>query len=120
MLIGVLYVLIGVLGGLSSGLLGIGGSVIIIPLLVVFLKKNQLMAQGIALSVLLIPLGIFAGWWHYFRAGHINWLASLLILVGFMMGAYLGGHYAMQLPIEYLKKGFAILLLLIAVKLFYF
>ena len=119
MITGILYVFIGLLAGLSSGLLGIGGSVVMIPLLVFFFKTPQIVAQGIALTVLLVPIGVFAGWWHYFKEGHINLLASTFILIGFILGAYFGGQWAVQLPITLLKKGFALFLVCVAAKLFF-
>ena len=110
---------IGLLSGFSSGLLGIGGSVIIIPLLVLFFSFSQHQAQAAALTVLLIPLSVFAGWWSYFKAGYVNWAIVGLILIGFIIGAFFGGKLAVSIPELWLKKGFGLFLLLIAMKMLF-
>tara|TARA_B100001142_G_C14112997_1_gene569937 strand:- start:389 stop:751 length:363 start_codon:yes stop_codon:yes gene_type:complete len=107
-------VFIGLLAGFSSGLLGIGGSVIIVPLLGFFLTFSQHQAQAVALSVLLIPIGIFAGWISYFKAGHVNWIVTGLVLVGFVVGAFFGGQLGVSLDAKLLKKCFAGFMLVLA------
>lgn len=119
MLTQLLLIGIGLLSGFSSGLLGIGGSTLIIPLLVLFFSFSQHQAQAAALTVLLIPLGVFAGWWSYFKADYVNWAVVALIFLGFVIGAFFGGKLAISIPEFWLKKGFALFLLIIAIKMLF-
>ena len=114
MLFQVIPIFIGLLAGFGSGLLGIGGSVIIVPLLGLFLTFSQHQAQAVALTVLLIPIGIFAGWISYFKAGHVNWLVAGLVLVGFIVGAFFGGQLGVSLDAKILKRIFAGFMLVLA------
>ena len=114
MLFQVIPIFIGLLAGFGSGLLGIGGSVIIVPLLSFFLAFSQHQAQAVALTVLLIPIGIYAGWTSYFKAGHVNWIVATLVLIGFIAGAFFGGQLGVSLDAKLLKKMFAFFMLVLA------
>lgn len=56
---------VGVLAGLTSGLIGIGGGIIIVPVLVLFFGFFQQMAQGTTLALMVPPLGALAAWMYY-------------------------------------------------------
>ena len=107
--------LIGLLAGTLSGLFGIGGGIIIVPLLVTFGGLTQIMAQGTSVGVLILPVGIFAAI-KYYNSGNLDIKSALLIACTMAIGAYLGANVAHYLPPNVLKKLFGILLLAVAGK----
>lgn len=111
-------VLLGVAIGGVSGLIGIGGGAFLIPALIYFYGMSQLRAQGTSIATLLLPIGIFA-FWTYYKAGHVDMRMAMLISVGFAGGGWLGGMWAQHLSDNVLRKGFAALLAMLAVKLFF-
>ncbi|MEW6194320.1 MAG: TSUP family transporter [Bacteroidota bacterium] len=112
-----ILLLIGLSAGLVSGLLGIGGGLIIIPMLVGLLGYTQKSAQGTSLGLLLLPIGILAVL-NYYKAGFVNVKAVGLMVVTFVIGSYLSSAFVVNLPENILKKIFAVFLLLYSVKLF--
>jgi uncharacterized membrane protein YfcA len=108
-----LSILIGMLAGIFSGFVGVGGAIIIIPLLVYLFKFPQHLAQGTALTALLLPVGILAVI-KYYHAGNTNIKIGLLIGLGFFMGSFIGANFAHLVPSIVLKKLFAILLFCIS------
>ena len=104
-----------VIGGIS-GLIGIGGGAFLIPALIYFYGMSQIRAQGTSLATLLLPIGVFA-FWTYYKAGHVDFKLAMLIAVGFALGGWVGGAYAQHLPAIVLRRGFAVLLVLLAAKL---
>ena len=115
----VLLVIVGLLAGMLSGLVGLGGGVIIVPALVFFLGFTQHQAQGTSLGILLLPAGIFAVM-NYYKKGYIDLKVVLLLFVGFLVGGYLGSKLSLSMPEAILKKVFACALVLIAVKVLFF
>lgn len=114
----VLIALIGVAGGLLSGLLGLGGAIIIIPALVMLLGFSQQMAQGTALIMMVLPVGALAAF-QYYQKGLVDVKAALLLAGFFFIGGYFGAKLATEIPQELLKKLFALVLLGIAVKMWF-
>ncbi|HEY4108267.1 TSUP family transporter [Puia sp.] len=114
-----LLVLVGLLAGMLSGLVGLGGGVIIVPALVFVLGFSQHQAQGTSLGILLLPAGIFAVL-NYYKRGYIDMKVVLLLFVGFLVGGFLGSKLSLSLSETMLKKVFAIALLLIAAKVLFF
>jgi len=112
-------ILLGLFAGFISGVVGIGGGVIIVPLLVMLFGFTEHSAQGTTLALLILPLGILAAM-SYWQKGFIDIKAALLISAGFVIGGYFGGKYAILLSDQVLKKVFALLLIAIAVKLLLF
>jgi hypothetical protein len=111
-----LYVLLGLLVGVLSGIVGIGGGILIIPALVYFFHMNQHKAQGTSLAALLAPIGALA-FWEYYKAGNVDLKAGLLIALGFLVGGYFGGVWAQHLPEVVLRKVFGTLLAIIGIQL---
>ena len=109
---------VGVLVGIISGLVGIGGGVIMVPIFVYGFKMDQHTAQGTSLAALLAPIGIFA-FWEYYQAGNVNGKVALLVAIGFAVGGYFGGNWAQHISGNALRKSFAVLLALTAVKMFW-
>ena len=110
--------LIGLAGGVLSGLLGIGGAIIIIPALVMFLGYSQQMAQGTTLIMMVLPVGALAAW-QYYQQGFVDMKTAAVLAIAFFIGGYFGAKYAVHIPQETLKKAFAIGLVLIAVKIWF-
>lgn len=107
---------IGLIAGLLSGLLGLGGAVVIIPALVILFGFSQQMAQGTTLVMMVLPIGALAAW-QYYQQGFVDIKVALIMALTFFIGGYFGAKYATQIPQEILKKGFAVMLILIAVKM---
>lgn len=108
--------IIGLLAGIISGFLGIGGGIIIIPLLVGFLGFTQQGAQGTSLALLLPPIGILAVM-NYYNKGFVDIKAAAIMALTFLVGSYFSSKIAVNIPQEYLKKGFAVFLIIYAIKL---
>ncbi|MEY4065564.1 MAG: hypothetical protein RIR26_1772 [Pseudomonadota bacterium] len=100
---------IGLAAGILSGLVGIGGGLVIVPLLVMAGGMSQIMAQGTSIGALILPVGIFAAL-KYYRAGNLDMRSSAYIAAAMALGAYLGATLALQLPQDTLKKIFGIVL----------
>jgi hypothetical protein len=107
---------LGLVIGVISGLVGIGGGAFLIPALVYFYGMSQITAQGTSLATLLLPIGIFA-FWSYYKAGHVDIKIATLVAIGFAVGGWFGGRYAQHIPDVILRRSFAALLVLIAAKL---
>jgi uncharacterized membrane protein YfcA len=114
----VLLMIVGLLAGILSGLVGLGGGVIIVPALVFLLGFNQHQAQGTSLGILLLPAGIFAVM-NYYKKGYIDVKVVLLLFVGFLVGGWLGSKLSLSISEAVLKKIFAVALLLIAGKVLF-
>ncbi len=109
---------IGLVAGILSGLVGIGGGVIIVPALVYFMSVSQHEAQGTSLAVLLLPVGLFAVY-NYYRAGYVDIQTTLIIAATFVLGGYIGSKIAIAIDQNMIKKVFGIFLLLIAFKMIF-
>ena len=109
---------LGLVAGGLSGLIGIGGGVIIIPALVLIFGLSQKMAQGTTLALLVLPIGIFAAL-TYYRHGFVDVKFATLIIIGFVIGSIIGAKFAVRLPVEILTKIFAITIILIGIKMLF-
>lgn len=112
----VLLIIIGLVAGFLGGMVGIGGGLIIVPALVLLLGMNQHNAQGISLTMLLFPVGIL-GVINYYKKGYVDFKYAGLIAVGFFVGSYLGSKYSLSLPQETVKKVFAVLMIILAIRI---
>ncbi len=111
-----IIMLIGLAGGVASGLLGIGGAIIMIPALVLILGISQQTAQGTTLCAMVPPIGLLAAW-QYYKAGHADLKAASIIAITFFLGALFGSKISMVINPHILKKSFGFLLLYISVKM---
>lgn len=109
-----ILIVIGLLTGVVAGTLGVGGAIIMVPAMVFILGMAQHDAQGTSLMV--IPVSIFAAF-SYYRAGHVNIKFALVLATCFLVGSYFGSKFALTLPAPTLRKIFAVLLLVVAVKM---
>jgi uncharacterized protein len=106
----------GLVAGMLSGLIGLGGGIIILPVLIYILKMNQRLAQGTALAILLPPIGILAVW-NYYKNGYVDVKISALICAGFIAGAFFGSKWAMLIHPRYLKIGCGVIFVLLGLKM---
>jgi uncharacterized membrane protein YfcA len=114
----IILILIGLAAGAFSGLVGLGGGIIMIPAMVLFLGMSQYMAQGTSLAVMLPPIGILAAY-NYWKAGELNLKYALIISVTFVVGSYFGSKFALNIPQDTMRKLFAIFLVVMAINLFF-
>jgi len=113
-------ILIGLFAGIASGMVGIGGGLVIVPCLVYALSFSQFGAQGTSIAAMLPPIGILAAM-NYYKADAINWKFAIIISITFIAGGYLGSKLTLNYISEStLKKLFGILLLVAAIKMIFF
>ena len=113
-LVDVGVLLTGVLGGIASGLFGIGGGVIMVPILGLLLGFSQHRAQGTSLVALIPPTGILAVM-AYSKAGYVSWQTGLLLIPGVFLGGILGGNIARRIPAARMRRIFAVLMFLLGI-----
>lgn len=109
---------IGIIAGILGGMVGLGGGIILIPALIFIMKLDQQTAQGTSIAVMLPPIGVFAVY-NYYKAGFVNMPYAIIIAAAFMLGGYFGSSLALKLSPNIMRKGFSILLILIAIKMFF-
>ena len=112
-------ILIGIAAGMLSGLVGVGGGLIIVPGLIYFLGFSQHSAQGTSLGLILLPVGIF-GVLQYYKQGNVDVKVVWLLAIGFLVGSYFGSKVALNLSQETVRKIFASLMIVLAVKMLFF
>ena len=117
----IILLMIGLGAGVLSGLIGVGGGIVIVPALVYFLNYTQHQAQGTSLGVLSFPVVILA-FLAYYRdslqsGAPIEFKVIFLIAAGFFVGSLVGGNLAVRIDQQLLKKLFAVVLLYTAVKM---
>lgn len=112
----IILIVIGLLAGILSGAMGVGGGIVVVPALVFFLGLTQHQAQGTSMALLLPPIGILAVL-NYSKQNYINWKYVLILSILFVIGAYIGSVVAVSLPERALKKIFGVLMLVAALKM---
>lgn len=113
-----LFLLLGLITGIFSGLIGIGGAIIIIPSLVLVFSMSQHMAQGTTLALMVPPIGLLAAW-TYYKAGFVDLKVAALICVGFFVGGFIGARFVADIPDLLLKRIFGLVLLVAALKMIF-
>jgi hypothetical protein len=112
------FIGIGLLAGILSGVFGIGGGVVIVPALILIARLSPITATGTSLAALLLPVGAL-GAWEYYRKGHLNIGAALWIALGLFLGVWIGARLAQHLTPLQLKRAFAIFLVLVAGRIWF-
>ena len=110
---------IGLFSGMLGGMVGIGGGIVIVPALIYFLGFSQLNAQGTSLALIMFPVGVL-GVINYYKQGHIDFNIVFILAIGFVVGSFLGSKFAMNIPQAFVKKSFAMLMIVIAMKMLFF
>ncbi len=114
-----LYVILGITVGVFSGLVGIGGGILLVPALIFFFKLTQQQAQGTTLALLVPPIGLLAAW-TYYKQGYVDLRIALFIAIGFILGSFFGAKISIGLPEAVLQRVFGIVLLLVGLKFLFF
>ena len=104
-----LLIAIGLIAGMFSGMIGLGGAIVMIPALVFFAGMSQHQAQGTSLAVMLPPIGILAAY-NYYKAGHLNIKYAMIIAAAFTIGAYLGSGIALEVSALTMRRFFGYVL----------
>lgn len=113
-----LILLVGLVVGLVSGVVGIGGGILFVPALIWLLGMDQHKAQGTSLGALLAPVGLFA-FYEYYRKGSADLRVALLLAAGFLVGGYFGAVGAQHISDLWLRRIFAITLIVVGGKLLF-
>ncbi len=108
--------LLGVLAGVLSGLIGIGGGILIVPALIYVFGFSQHMAQGTTLALMIPPIGILAAL-EYYKSGNVDLRVAVLICLGFVVGGYVGAKIAVGIPDAILKRIFGAILMLVSIRM---
>jgi uncharacterized membrane protein YfcA len=114
----IILIVIGLLAGILSGLVGVGGGILMIPLLIMFLGLTQHQAQGTALFAMLPPIGILAAM-NYYKEGFVKWEYAAVIALAFVVGGYFGSKLSISLPEQTVRKVFGVIMLIGAIKLIF-
>lgn len=112
------FLAIGLIAGVLSGMFGIGGGVVIVPMLMLVASMKPEMATGTSLASLLLPVGAL-GAFHYYRNGWVEIQPALWIALGLTVGAFLGAHLALKLPARDLQRAFAVFLVFVAIHMWW-
>ncbi len=114
----ILILIIGLAAGMLGGTLGVGGGVVVVPALVLFLGFTQHEAQGTSLAVLAVPvtlIGLFA----YHKAGNVNFKVAAILIITYIVGNYFGSKLAMHLSAKTLKQAFSVFMIVVALKMLF-
>ncbi len=109
---------LGLVAGVLSGLVGVGGGIIIVPALVYFLGFSQHSAQGTVLFMFLIPIGIL-GAINYWQSGYVDWKVACIIATTFVVGSFFGSRIAISIDQTTLKRVFGVILFFLSIKMIF-
>jgi uncharacterized protein len=111
-------IILGVIAGILSSLVGIGGGIVIVPVLVMAFGLSQHTAQGTTLAMLSFPVAL-VGALNYYKKGMVDWRIALILCVGFVVGGYFGSKFALGISEKTIKRFFACLMIIVAFKMFW-
>ena len=114
-----ILIVIGLIAGILSGLVGVGGGILMVPMFVIFLGITQHNAQGMSLAVMLPPV-TFLAVYNYHKAGEIDWRMALIVSAVFIIGGFFGSKIALKIDQLTLKRIFGVMMLIAAIKLMFF
>ena len=113
-----ILLVLGLVAGILSGMVGIGGGIVIVPALVYFLGFSQHNAQGTVLFMFLFPIGIL-GVFNYWQGGHVDWKTACIMGMTFFVGSFLGSKFSIALDAQTVKRIFGMVILLISLKMIF-
>ena len=111
-----ILIAIGVVAGILSGFVGVGGGIIIVPALVYVLGMSQFEAQGTSLFVLLLPVGILAVH-NYYKSDQINWKFGVIISLAFVLGGFFGSRFALKMSPAVVRIIFGAIMAIVSIKM---
>lgn len=109
----------GLAAGFLGGMVGVGGGIVMVPMMVFVLGMSQKTAQGTSLAVMMIPISIGVAVYNYWKQGEINFTYAFIIAAFFAVGGFFGSRLALSIDQQWVKKIFAVILLVVAVKMFF-
>jgi uncharacterized membrane protein YfcA len=120
MTIQILFILlaVGLAAGFLSGMVGVGGGIIIVPVLVYFLGFTQHQAQGTTLFMFLLPIGIL-GVMNYHKQGYVDYKTACIIATTFLLGSYFGSKVAISLDQKMIKQIFGAIIIILGAKMLF-
>jgi len=113
------YIIVGLLAGIFSGFLGLGGGIIIVPALIYLFGLTQHQAQGTSLAIMVLPITLLAAL-RYHHSGNVKLAMALFIALGFMIGGLCGAHLVDYISDTLLKKIFGAVLFVAAMRMIFF
>jgi uncharacterized membrane protein YfcA len=114
-----LLLLTGLAAGILSGLIGVGGGIIIVPALVLLFGFSQKEAQGTSLAILLLLIGIFSVF-EYYQRGRIKISYAIVVAIAFFIGSYIGSKFSINFTEQRLKRIFALTMMLLSIRMLFF
>jgi uncharacterized membrane protein YfcA len=112
----IILLILGLAAGFLSGLIGIGGGIILVPAMVLLLSMDQKTAQGTTLFLFMFPIGIL-GVYNYYKAGHVDHKTAFLIAITFVLGSWIGSKTALAIDTKLVKQIFGLSIIIIGIKL---
>lgn len=109
--------LIGLFGGVASGMFGIGGGIVMVPAMIFLLNTDPKIAIGTSL-VVIVPTAIVGSFRHW-AFDNIDWRVVLMLVPTALIGGWIGPRIAEAMPVVGLKRAFGVLLLLAGLRLLY-
>ena len=109
---------IGLFAGIASGFVGVGGGLILVPAMMVFLGLGQHAAQGTSLAMMLPPVGILAVM-QYHKAGEVHWAFAAMLCLTFVVGAWGGSKLSLRLSEGWVKLVFGLVMLYASVRMLF-
>jgi len=113
-----LFVVIGLMGGVASGLFGVGGGIVIVPALIYWAGFSQHMATGTSLAVLLPPIGLAAAF-EYYRHGNVDIRVAVILAATMFLGSWIGAAIANHVEGPQLRLMFGIFVCCLGIYLVY-
>ena len=110
---------IGLVAGVLSGLFGIGGGIVLVPMLILLVGLTTTQAVGTSLAALLLPVGAL-GALEYWRGGFVDLRLAAVLALGLLLGAYLGARLGISLQVEVVQRGFGMLLVIVGIRFVFF
>jgi len=114
-----MYVILGLVAGIASGIFGIGGGTILIPALIFIFGLTQHQAQGTTLALMVPPIGLLAAL-RYYYSGNVKLGMAAFICMGFFVGGLIGAHFVQDVPDPLLKRIFGVFLFLVSLRMIFF
>ena len=108
----------GLMAGILSGFVGVGGGIIIVPSLVFLLGMSQHSAQGTSLFVLCLPV-VFLAFFNYWKEGQVNWKFGLIIAVTFFVGGFVGSKLSLKLSPSLVQIIFGLIMTYVSFRLLF-
>ena len=107
---------IGIVAGVLSGFIGIGGGLVIVPALVYFFAMSQHQAQGTSLAMMLPPIGVLAVY-NYYKGGYVDFKVAGILCLSFIIGSFFGSKIAISLSADTVKRVFGVIIILVGIKM---